>query len=89
MEFPADIWWKIINYVIGNNDHLNRENYFVSNNIFKNINIFGKSKTTDLFLFRRLCKSSKKSIDKYTERKYSKIKKEYHIIFKYNPLYFK
>ena len=88
-KLPLDIWWKIITYLWSDrkdfhdfHDYHGVSYPFISLDKYKKT--FGKSLTSDLFLFRRLFKKTKRAVDKYTYRYKSKITSNYHIVFKYS-----
>lgn len=89
IKLPIDIWWKII--IINWKDkylYHGMNNPMISKQIFKDINIFGKNITTDIFIFRKLCKTTKRMVEKYTTRYKSKIiLNSYMIVFNYSNNY--
>ncbi len=68
IKLPVDIWWKIIIMNWDKEDlwH-NKNNPMISKQLFKNMNIFGRNITTDLFIFRKLCKTTKRMVEKYIQ----------------------
>ncbi len=92
MDLPVDIWWKIFQHLWSGKDfNLNtygKNNPYVSKDIAKYKKTIGISITADLFMFRRLCKTTKRMVEKYTKRYQSHLTKNYMIAFRYpEPLY--
>ena len=88
IQLPVDIWWKIIT-INWKDKHLyhNKNHPMMSNQLFKNMNICGKEITTDLFIFRKLCKTTKRMVEKYTKRYKSQIIfNSYMIVFNYSNI---
>ena len=83
-KLPVDIWWKIITMIL-NPEYKNydKNNPMESKALCKYIDSVGKHITSDLFIFRRLCKTTKHVVEKYTKRYKSDLFHGYMIVFRY------
>ena len=94
MDLPVDIWWKILTYIWDEDkspystfNHMKHDSSypFPSSVISRYRTKVGLSVSSDLLIFRRLCKTTKKMVEKYTTRYKSVITRvNYMIIFKYS-----
>lgn len=87
-KLPVDVWWLILKKLWEDYPNFNIQRYshpetpFTSSNVCKNMRIMGKHVTSDLFIMRRLCKTTKRMVDKYTKRHLS-LSRRYLINFRY------
>jgi len=85
-KLSKDIWWVIIKKYIHMNylielQNVNRDNYMTCSPLFKNGKQFGQYLSSDLCLFRVLCKMSKRIIEKNSVLRYSSYKRRYILYF--------
>lgn len=86
-KLPKDIVWKIFTYLWENRFNYSvhdKSNPFVCKLTASFGLRFGKSVSSDLKLFRRICKHTKHTINKNTTRYKSKLTQNYHLIFLYS-----
>lgn len=83
-KLPVDVWWKIItlNWDTSWENH-DKNNPMISKHFYHNIYKIGKSITSDLLIFRKICKTTKHVVEKYTKRYKSDFGPNYRIVFKY------
>jgi hypothetical protein len=87
-QLPVDIWWIILKIVwkdkdFNPKDYNHPETPYKSSYTCKFYKTIGTSVTSDLFIMRRLCKTTKRMVDKYTIRRRSKYSQRHYLIFPY------
>lgn len=86
-DVPDDVMWKIIVYAIDYHKWVHIENNTtreLSVNCYRlTLQRFGAQLSTDLRLFRGLCKNAKRSIEKYSRVVYSPLRQSFIMWFPY------